>query len=213
MQLRDLASRLFTTAACTAVLAGCASAEMSSEWKDGSFVSGFGTGSGIVVVCQPGNDALRRGCEDGWARRLAAERITTLRSYSLPGFPPDAELTPERITAAARDGGARAVVTMRLAPSGATVVRPGPQFGFGIGGGSGGYHDGFSFGGIGISFPLGGAAVTHGMEASTTLIDVARGSVVWAGSARARADDDLDAQVAALTGITLEAMKEAGVIR
>ncbi|NLF53340.1 MAG: hypothetical protein GX576_02825 [Thauera phenolivorans] len=213
MQPRDLASPLLAAAACAAVLAGCASAEMSSEWKDGSFGTGFGTGTGMVVVCQPGNDALRRVCEDGWVRRLAAERITTLRSYSLPGFPPDAELTPERIAVAARDSGARAVVTMRLAPSGATVVRPGPQFGFGIGGGSGGYHDGFSFGGIGISFPLGGASVTHGMDSSTTLLDVARGSVVWAGSARARADDDLDAQVAALTGITLEAMKAAGVIR
>lgn len=193
------------------VVAGCSSARMDSQWLDRSFHDGLAAGARVFVACETAVDSLRRLCEDAWTERMRAEGIAVVRSYGAATLPADAGNDPARIDDSARATGASAVVRMKLAQGSHAVFQPGPQVGFGIGGGSGG----FSFGGIGVSLPIGGGGVSQRQEmsSSTTLTDLGRGTVVWAGSARTEVDGDAGAQVSALTRVTVEAMKEAGVIR
>lgn len=199
--------------ACLAMLAGCSTARMDSQWIDKSFHEGLSGGTRVFVSCETGDDSLRRLCEDAWAERLRAEGITVLRSYAPGGVPGDAVGDAERIERAARAIGASATIRMKLAVGSYSVFQPGPQVGFGIGGGSGG--GGISFGGIGVSLPIGGGGVSprQEMAASTTLTDLGRGTVVWSGGARTQVDGNAGEQVLALTRVTADAMKKAGVIR
>ena len=199
--------------ACLAMLSGCSTARMDSQWIDRSFHDGLAAGARVFVSCETGDDSLRRLCEDAWAERLRSEGITVIKSYTPGSVAGDAVANAERIERAARDTGASATIRMKLTAGSYSVFQPGPQVGFGIGGGSGG--GGFSFGGIGVSLPIGGggASTRHEMASSTTLTDLGRAAVVWSGSARTQVDGDAGAQVLALTRVTVDAMKEAGVVR
>jgi hypothetical protein len=199
--------------ACLATLAGCSTARMDSQWIDRSFQAGLAAGTRVFVSCETGDDSLRRLCEDAWSERMRAEGITAVRSYTPGGVPADAVGNAERIERAARATGASATIRMKLAVGSYSVFQPGPQVGIGIGGGSGG--GGFSFGGIGVSVPIGGGGVSprQEMTSSTTLTDLGRGTVVWSGGARTQIDGDAGEQVSALTRVTVDAMKTAGVIR
>jgi hypothetical protein len=186
---------------------------MDSQWIDRSFHDGLAAGARVFVSCETADDSLRRLCEDAWVERMRAEGTTVVRSYAPGGVPGDAVGNAERIERAARATGASATIRMKLAVGSYSVVQPGAQVGFGIGGGSGG--GGFSFGGIGVSMPIGGGGVSprQEMASSTTLTDLGRGAVVWSGSARTQVDGDAGVQVSALTRVTADAMKKAGVIR
>lgn len=199
--------------ACLAMLAGCSTARMDSQWIDRSFHDGLAAGTRVFVSCETADDSLRRLCEDAWAESMRAEGITVVRSYAPGGVAGDAVGNAERIERAARATGSSATIRIKLAVSSYSVFQPGPQVGFGIGGGSGG--GGFSFGGIGVALPIGsgGASPRQEMASSTTLTDLGRGTVVWSGGARTQVDGDAGAQVSALTRVTVDAMKKAGVIR
>ncbi|HAF54698.1 MAG TPA: hypothetical protein DCL01_05655 [Thauera sp.] len=193
------------------VLTGCATARMDSQWVDRTFHDGFGAGSRVFVACETGDDSLRRLCEDAWVQRMRSEGIVVIRSYAPGGVAGEAIGNAELVERAARATSATAMIRMKLATGSHPVFQPGPQVGFGIGGGSGG----FSYGGIGISMPIGGGSVSprREMASSTTLTDLHRGSVVWSGGARAQVDGDAGIQVSALARVTVDAMKQAGVIR
>jgi hypothetical protein len=193
-------------------LSACATTRMTAEWKDVRFADGSIRGKRVVVACVGRDDAMRRVCEDQWAARLGARGVVPVVAYSIPNFPPPGA-PPEAIKSAASGAGAFAMLATQLGPSGAAVVNPGPQVSVGGGGGSGGYRGGgFSFGGVGISFPIGGATATEGMASSTSLTDVASGALVWSGSATTPSSSDVVAQIAALAQVTLDAMQKAGVI-
>ncbi len=195
------------------ILAGCVTTRMTSQWRDPGYNAGLRLAGRLLVICQARDETLRRICEDQWAAQLGTYGISTVRSYSLPGFPPGEAQNPDEIQNAAQASGAIAVVRMQLAASDLTVVNSGPQVGVGVGGGSGGYRSsGFSFGGIGISFPIGGATATQGMSSSTTLVDLARNTAVWSGNASTDASADVSEQISALTKATAEALKKAGMI-
>lgn len=204
-------TRVLATCSCVILLTGCATTQMNSQWKSPNFIGGLPKGGQVLVLCQSRDDALRRVCEDHWSVQIRTHGMTAVRSYTLPGFPLDGGANPNAIKAAAHGSGARAVLTMHLALSDYAVINPGPQVGVGIGGGSGGYHGGgFSFGGFGVSFPVGGATATYGMSSSTTLTDISSGELVWSGNASTAADADVNAQVSALIKVTAEALKKAG---
>jgi len=197
-----------------ATLAGCATTQMNAEWRDPAFAAGSLKGRRLLVVCRAPDETMRRVCEDQWASRLGAQGVSPVLSYSIPGFPWASPETSDEMKAAARSSGVAALASMSLSPSDVAVVNPGPQVGVGIGGGSGGGYrgGGFSFGGIGISLPIGGATTTQGLGANSSLLDVASGKLVWSGSASTPASGDVVAQVGALTQVTIEAMRKAGLI-
>ena len=197
-----------------AMLAGCATTQMNAEWRDPAFTAGPLKGRRVLVVCRAPDEAMRRVCEDQWAGQLGAQGIAPVQSYSIPGFPWTSGDTSDEMKAAVRASGAAALAGMSLYPGDVAVVNPGAQVGVGIGGGSGGGYrgGGFSFGGIGITLPIGGATTTQSLAASSSLVDVASSRLVWSGSASTPASGDVFAQVGALTQVTIEAMRKAGLI-
>lgn len=211
---KNTPSRVLPLLLLAGVVAGCATTEMTAQWKDPAYGSTL-TGSRVLVLCQARDDTLRRVCEEQWATRLAAHGVAGIRSYSLPGFPPGGAANPEEMAMARRESGATAIASTQLTLSDFAVVNPGPQVGFGLGGGSGGGYrgGGFSAGGIGLSFPVGGATTTRSLGSSTSLVDLASGAVIWSGSATTSASGDVTSQVGALTEVTIEALRKAGLIR
>lgn len=169
----------------------------------------------MLVVCQGRDDTMRRICEDQWATRLGTQGVLSVQSYSIPNFPPSGVANPDQLKTAAQTSGATAIATMQINPSGYATVSQGAQVGIGVGGGSGGgYYSGggFSFGGLGISLPVGGGTTTQGLGSSTTLVDAATGTLVWSGNATTPATADVMAQVSALTQITIETIQKSGLI-
>ena len=211
---KNTPSRVLPLLLLAAAIAGCATTEMTAQWKDPAYGSAL-TGSRVLVLCQARDDTLRRVCEDQWATRLAAHGVAGIRSYSLPGFPPGGAANPEEMAMAGRENGATAVASTQIILSDIAVVNPGPQVGFGLGGGGGGGYrgGGFGVGGIGLSFPVGGATTTRSLGSSTSLVDLASGAVIWSGSATTSASGDMTSQVGALTQVTIEALQKVGLIR
>jgi hypothetical protein len=200
--------------ACAALLAGCATTQMNSEWRDPAVGAGALKGTRVLVICRGPDEALRRVCEDQWTSQLGGRGAAVTPSYSIVGFPWSSADGSEELRAAVRASGASAVATMSLQQGDVAVVNPGAQVGIGIGGGSGGGYrsGGFSYGGIGITLPIGGASMTQGLNASSSVANVASGKLVWSGSASTPASADIPAQVSALTSITIEAIRKAGLI-
>jgi hypothetical protein len=209
--LRSSSPRLLALGVA-AVLAGCATTQMNAEWRDPAFSVGALKRARVLVVCRAPDEALRRVCEDRWSSLLGAHGMVPERSYSIPGFPLVSGETSAEMTAAVRASGVAALASMSLIPGDMGTVTPGPQVG--VSGGSGGGHrgGGFSVGGIGISFPIGGATVTRSLGASSSFVDVASGKLVWSGTASTPASSDRLAQVGELTRVTIEALRRAGLI-
>ena len=211
--LRDFLAPLLALG-LTAMLGGCATTQMNAEWRDPTFTANTFKGRRLLIVCRAPDETMRRVCEDQWASRLGTQGVSPVLSYSILGFPWASLDTSNEMKLAARSRGAAAIASMSLNTSGVTIVNSGPQVGVGIGGGSGGGYrgGGFSFGGIAISLPIGGATTTQGLGATTALLDAASGSLVWSGSASASSSGDLKAQVGELTQVTIEALRKAGLI-
>ncbi len=198
----------------TAVLAGCTTtSQVTAEWRDPTFAAGSLNGRRLLVVCRAPDDAIRRLCEDQWVQLLGSQGSTTVPSYEIAGFPWTSADASAEMMSALRTSGVSALVSMAIGSNNLTLVNQGAQVGVGIGGGSGGGHrgGGFSFGGFGISFPIGSGTATHGLTANSSMLDVASGKVIWSGSASAPATTGIRAQVSALAQVTSEAMRRAGL--
>ncbi len=195
---------------CVIALQGCTPARMSSQWHDTGYRGTLQAGARVFVLCETGDQTLRRLCEDGWRGALHSEGLGAVLSYAQPGARTQGPANAELALQAARATGSAALVVMAVAPGHHTVIQPRPQVGIGIGGGSGG----FSYGGIGISMPIGGGGtVRAGLVAETTLTDSARGAVVWSGAASGHANRSAAEQVEALVEVSIAAMKDAGILR
>lgn len=209
-------SATHSLAACVllGMLGGCATTRIDSQWKSPDFGQRSLISNRVLVTCKAPDETLRRLCEDQWLVKLGARGISATRSYSLSGFPPVGASNSEAARLAAKDRGTLTVVNMELTPSSVAVVNHGPQLGVGIGGGSGGYHGGgFSFGGLGVSFPLGGATVTQGMAAATTVLEAESGKLIWSGNASTTADVNVAEQVSALTRATVDELMKVGLFQ
>jgi hypothetical protein len=111
----------------------------------------------------------------------------------------------EATLSAAREAGARAVLTSRIAPD-ATVVSPRPSIGIGVGswGGSVGSS-------VGVSVPVGGERVNTAYGADLVLTDVASGRMMWTSKITTPASRDVNAQLAKLAKSGVDAAKQAGL--
>lgn len=213
VMLRIFPVRLLA-AGLTATLAGCATTQMTAEWRNTAFAATSLKGGRALVVCRAPDEAVRRGCEDQWSNQLGGRGVATVRSYSIPNFPWASPDTSDEVMAAARASGVAALASMSLYADVVAVMSPGAQVGVGVSaGGGGGYRGGgFSVGGIGVTFPIGGATTSRSLSASSSLVEVAQGTLVWSGSASTPASGNVLGEVAALTQVTIEAMQKAGLI-
>ena len=145
-----------------------------------------------LVACEAQDLTLQRICEDQLAAAVSARGAKpTLNSQLSPAVPPTAGTDP--YLAAAKRVGARAIVRMTVSAGQFVAVDSGPSVGIGGGGGSG-----RSFGGVGISFPIGGSRASQAYGAETALIDPANATRVWSGGQAARLRKNATGQIAEL---------------
>lgn len=199
---------LRTTLAASALLAlsACASTQIDAQWANPDYAGRSLRGSLVLVACEAQDATLQRICEDQVAAQISAMGGSARTSYSLDASARGAPAGTDPNVAAARQLGARAIVRTTLT-TGAVVAAPaGPSIGIGVGGG-GGRVGGFG----GISFPIGGTAVSNAYASETVVIDPASGAIMWSARASAPASQDASGQVAELAKTAAGAMKQAGL--
>jgi hypothetical protein len=208
-----LLSRALAPALVAAVLAGCASTRLETQWRDPQYAGPSLAGNKVLVVCRVNDETLRRVCEDQWSMQLGARRVTALRSYSLPDFPAGGAASSEQVQAALRASGAVAVTNTDLGFSVVPVVSPAPVVGFGVGGGGWG-GGGFSTGGIGISVPIGGgvAQPAQSVAATTGVTSARTNALIWSGTATSPASSNVAAQLSELVATTVDAIAKSGLL-
>jgi hypothetical protein len=206
--------RALPVAVLAAALTGCATTRIESEWRDPAAAQTSLLGQRVLVVCRAPDDTTRRVCEDEWARQAEGFGVAAVRSYTLPGFAPKSGDLSDEVRGAAREARATAIVASTVQTNGGTTwSRGGPTVGVGVGGvgGSGGGNVGF--GGVSIGFPVGGSAQRSvGLGASTSVVDVASGKLLWSANASAPTAGEQRAQLGDLARVTLEAMRKAGLL-
>lgn len=186
-------------------LAGCASTQLNSEWKDPQFNGQDYRGQKLMVVCDADEEAVRRICQEqlaaevtarGGSAEIAPEGSATARS---------SDLGP--VLAAARSAGARGVLSASIAP--AAARRSGLSVGIGLGGGIG--RSGF--GGVGVSAPIAtGNPRPSAYAADGRLLDTGSGRVVWTANASTSASGDTAAEMNALARAVLDSAQKAGIL-
>ena len=197
---------LAIVAVAAASLAGCASGpQLEAQWSDPSVGQSFLRGARVLVAC----DAQR-------ARHAPdlpgpARRTQVVARGATPVFvPPNTPIATDRsidvqLLPAARDAGAKAMMVMTVAVAAQDVSQP---FQIGIGG--------FGFGssgsaGVGVSAPVGGGRVTSGYSANGRVTDVPSGRLVWTAKATTSPSSDVNAQMAELSRVVLDAAGKAGL--
>jgi hypothetical protein len=188
------------------LIAGCASTRVSAEWKDPQFAGRSLRGERVLVVCDADSTAVRRICQDRLAAQVTASGATPVTGDDLTAGPPP---TNDKTLAAARRAGAKAILAATVGQD-ATVVSPGPSVSFGIGGfgGSGGRT--VTGGGVGIGMPIGGGQVEPAYAADMALTDVETVRLMWTSKVTAPPSRDIEAQVAELAKVGVEAARGAG---
>ena len=178
-------------AACAALIAACASPQLDAQWADPERAAGALRGARVLVACEASEAVIRQICQDRLAAEVVARGATLVMATAAAS---SAGSPDERYLQAARDAGARAVLTSHIAPYGS---RLNPGFSVGIGG-FGMSRGGFGAG-VGVSAPLGGGQIATGYLANTRLTDVRTGRLIWSARASAPPSQDVQTQLAELT--------------
>lgn len=194
-----------------ALVAGCASTQIGAQWVDAQWPKQSLQGATVLVVCETQDTTVKLLCESQFSAQLASLGAKPVTAPEAANVPAGRDATPENKLAAANAAGARAILQTTLKPD-YSVVSSGPSFSFGIGGfgGSGGGSRSGVGGGVGVAVPVGGPGGV-GMAASSTLIDVSRGNVIWSAQATAPAASDLSAQIDELASVLVGGVKQTGI--
>ena len=126
--------------ACAALLAGCASTVVDTQWRNVELPPNYLRGATVLVSCETGDDVLRRICEERVTADLRLRGATPV--LPAPGSvpPPQPGVADAQYLPAAASSGAKAVLSVTLGASSASVS-PGVMLsigGFGFGRSSGG---------------------------------------------------------------------------
>jgi hypothetical protein len=201
-------NRLFAVTLASLALAACATTQLDAAWTNPDYAGRHLRGASVLVACEAQEPTLQRICEDQVAGQVAALGGTPTRSTQVAGQAPAAGTDP--YLAAARRIGARAIVRTTLSVGAVAAAPAGPTIGIGVGGGSGGRGGGWSGGFGGISFPVGGTAVSSAYTSETALIDAGNGAIMWSARASSPTSQDVTGQIAELAKTAAGAMKQAG---
>ena len=199
---------LVLAAALPLALVGCASTVVDAQWRNVELPPSYLRGATVMVSCETADDVLRRICEERVMADLRTHGATPV--LAAPGSVPPAQpaqsgTADAQFLPAARSSGAKAVLSVTVGASSASVS-PGVMVsigGFGFGRNSGA--------GVGVSAPIGGGQVSNGYSANGRVTDVASGRLMWSARASAPPSGDLNAQLAELSKSVLDAADKAGL--
>ncbi|MEP7299523.1 MAG: hypothetical protein ABI702_25350 [Burkholderiales bacterium] len=203
--MRTLIHRAAQAAVLPLAVAGCATTAVDAQWRNTELPPSYLRGATVLVSCETREAVLQRICEDRVSAELSAHGATPV--FAAPGtvaaIQPgvaDAHYLP-----AARDSGAKAVLSMTIGASSAAVSQ-------GVTLSIGGFGFGrSSAGGVGVSAPIGGGQVSNGYSANGRVTDVASGRLMWTARASAPPSGDVNAQFADLSKAVLDAAGKAGL--
>lgn len=188
-------------------ISGCASTRVEAQWTDPQFAGQSLRSAKVLVVCDANEAVIKRVCQDQIAAQIAAAGATPVMGPAdLTVGPPPAN---DKTLAAARSAGAKAIFGSAVAPD-AAVVNPGPSVSFGFGGFGGGGRT-VTGAGVGIGVPVGGGQVNTGYGANVMLTDVATGRLMWTSKVTTPTSGDINAQLAELARVAVEAAQKAGL--
>ena len=197
---------LLATAACAALLAGCATTQVDAQWRNVDLPPSYLLGASVLVTCETGEQVVKRICEDQLGADLRARgvRVLVAAPGALPsGVPVGA--TDVQYLPLARENGAKAVFSVSVGPAAQTVSQ-----GVSLGIGLGGFGRGVG-GGVGVSAPIGGGQLSQGYAASGRVTDVASGRLMWTARASSPPSSDVNQQFTELSKSVLDAAASAGL--
>jgi hypothetical protein len=197
----------FTFCLLTAMLflAGCASTPMLvSQWSNPAYK--WPSFKKIAVSCVDGHISIRRNCEDEFVAQLSAGGIDALPSYR--SFPEDTKLDETKVKQMAKEAGADGALIVRsVGVEEKTEVSPTyfPSPGFGIFGRhvSATWHGWY------------GAPRIYRYEEYTseaTLSDLKKNEMVWTGTLKTTAPDNVDSAIKSYVGNVIGALKEKNLL-
>jgi hypothetical protein len=184
---------------------GCASTPMLvSEWSNPAYQSPFF--KRIAVSCLDGHASIRRNCEDEFVSQLRAAGIDALPSYR--SLPDDATLDESKVKQLAKDAGADGALIVRsVGVEQKTEVSPNyfPTPAFGIFGRNvsatwGGWY---------------GAPRVYRYEEYTseaTLNDLRKNEVVWTGTLRTAAPENVNTAIKTYVQNVIRALREKNLL-
>lgn len=200
--------RVITFLLLTAMLffAGCASMPMLvSQWTNPAYESPYF--KRIAVSCVDGHISIRRNCEDEFVAQLRAAGVDALPSYR--SFPEDAKLDETKMKQMAKEAGADGALIVRpVRVEEKTEVSPTyfPSPGFGI---FGRHVSATWYGWYGV--PRVYRYEEYTSEA--TLNDLRKNEVVWSGTLKTTAPDNVDSAIKTYVGNVIGALKDKNLLR
>jgi hypothetical protein len=199
--------RVLTFLVLTATLfsSGCASTPMLvSQWRNPAYESP--SIKRIAVSCVDGHISIRRNCEDEFVAQLRAAGVDALPSYR--SFPEDVKLDETKVKQMAKEAGADGALIVRsIGVEEKTEVSPTyfPSPGFGIFG----RHVSATW------YGWYGAPRVYRYEEYTseaTLNDLKKNEVVWTGTLKTTAPDNVDSAIKTYVENVIGALKEKNLL-
>lgn len=187
------------------LFAGCASTPMLvSQWSNPAYKSP--SFKRIAVSCVDGHISIRRNCEDEFVAQLRAAGVDALPSYR--SFPEDAKHDERKVKQMAKEAGADGALIVRsVGVEEKTEVSPTyfPSPGFGIFG----RHVSATW------YGWYGAPRIYRYEEYTseaTLNDLRKNEVVWTGTLKTTAPDNVDSAIKTYVGNVIGALKDRNLL-
>jgi hypothetical protein len=185
--------------------AGCASTPMLvSEWSNPAYQSPYF--KRIAVSCLDGHASIRRNCEDEFVSQLRAAGIDALPSYR--SLADDAKLDESNVKQLAKDAGADGALIVRsVGVEQKTELSPNyfPTPGFGI----------FGRNVSATWYGWYGAPRVYRYEEYTseaTLNDLRKNEVVWTGTLKTTAPENVDTAIKTYVQNVIKALKERNLL-
>lgn len=200
-------------AAAAALLAGCAAApRIEGQWTAPNRPATSLQGARVLIACEAVDPAVKRICEDQMAGAVVAHGATPVTAPQIEPPAPGQPVPDQQYLGPARQAGARAVLATTVSAWAGAQGGGSPAFSIGLGSfGFGGGHVG---GGVGVAVPIGGYGGERrstAYSASTRIVDVAAGSVIWTARASAPASDEIQGPMSGLAQAILKGAEDAGV--
>ena len=195
-------------AALALLLIGCASTRLDAQWSDSQLAPGSLRGARVMVACEAYDTVIKHICQDQMAAEVRARGGTPVEAPNTTNEAPGRPLGVEQYLPAARNAGAKAVLTHYVTQADVSVSGPSSVSfgigGFGFGGGGGGVSTG-----VGVSAPVSGGRTNVGYAMSSNVTDASSGRLLASAKASSPPSSDVTAQLNELTKIVFSAVDTA----
>ncbi|HWO43062.1 MAG TPA: hypothetical protein VNO43_14775 [Candidatus Eisenbacteria bacterium] len=208
MKLSIIRARLPVAAVVVALIGGCATKRIVTQWSNPNYAGPAQAFKRILVIAATDQTALRRNFEDAMVARLKAAGVDAVPSYRY--FPENGKVPEPRLKEAVQKSGAdAAMITRLIGVTRRTEVTPGyydpfPAFGL-YGWYASAWYGGFYVPPRVYRYPV--------FFSETTLYDVVKDEVVWTGTIRTVDPEEIDEAIDDYASTVVAALQEKNLLR